>query len=163
MHLVFFLRGVNSQVELWKVLAQSQFFIWTRTDKKTGKDFDNLVQGALRPSVLGSWEYVFPEECLPAVLSMFGLCEGSIGATKSFMNNVRLRVLRKILGVKKIPKKAMEEGKLIAPTILINGSYRGISPVYIVGVALHPIGIKKDIRGEMLDPSTGKVNYQEML
>lgn len=128
--------------EAWKVQAQVQFWEWKRRNLKTNKIETIIVQGSLRPSVLGTWEYVFPEECLPNVLAVFGLIEDNEGRTLEKI------VLRKMIGAKKIPKKVYEEAKKINPSILIPKQKRGVSSCIIPGVLLHVIGIKKDIRME---------------
>lgn len=163
MHLVFYIRGIYNQVELWKTLAQGQFYKWIRTDLKTGKDVEILFQGALRPSVLGTWEFIFPENALAEVLSTMVPLGNTLGVEKTFIAEARLAVLRKILGVKKIPKKIMDEAKEIPESLTIEGSQRGLSHMKIPGVAVHLIGFKKDKYGQMNDPKTGKKYYQELL
>ena len=61
MHLYFFLRGNYPCVETFKTLAQGQFWQWKRINLATNKEETILVQGALRPTVFGAYEYVFPE------------------------------------------------------------------------------------------------------
>ena len=146
MHLVFFLRGAEHNVNVWKILMQSQFFKWDRKDLKTGKIVSTLVQGGLRPSVLGTYEYVFPEEALPEVLSMLDLLDNGNSAPKNLYFNSRLFVLRKMLGCEKIPKKAFIEAKKLPNTMTIDGRYRGLGNCCIGGVSVHVIGIKKDVR-----------------
>ncbi len=164
MHLQIILRGINTQVELWKILAQGQFFKWTRKDLETDKDFDVLFQMALRPSVIGTWELVFPKECLGTVLSMMGLTSPSHGIYGSIsMKGTRMATLRLICGVKKIPKKAFDEAKDIGPSIVLENSHRGLHHLMVQGVAVHPIGILEDKMGEMYDPQTDKKYWQEML
>ena len=125
---------------------QSQFFKWVRFDLEKKEKSEFMVQGALRRSVLGAYEYVFPEEALPEVLSMLGLTEDSHGVKKSFFSSSRLAVLRKIFGAKKIPQSAHEAAKKLAPSILLNNRYRALGDCMIGGVSIHPIGIKEDER-----------------
>lgn len=139
MHIFFYVRGINQQVELFKTLAQGQFWRWTRKNLKTGKMEDSLMQGGLRPSVLGAWEYIFPEECLADVIAVFGFSDGS---EKDF----RIKALRKIFGAKKIPKEIWVKAKEIKPSFIIDGTNRGLSKVRVDGADLHLIGIKKDVR-----------------
>lgn len=142
MHLVIFVRGVYHQVEVFKTLAQSQFWRWERTNLKTKNKELKLVQGALRPSILGSYEYVFPEESLSEVLSVMGIREKDLKGPKLF-------TLRKLLCCKKIPKKNLDESLKIKDTIAINDSTRGLSNLQVDGVHIIGIGIKEDVRGEM--------------
>ena len=72
-------------------------------------------------------------------------------------------VLRKMCGVKKIPDKFFKEASTIPESMTFTDYQRGFHHLQIAGVAVHPIGIKKDKYGEMLDPQTGKTNYQELL
>lgn len=161
MHLYFFIRGITQQVALYKTLAQGFFFKWKRTNLTTNQEEFCLVQGALRESVFGAYEYIFPEEALPDVLASFGITEENY----SFKDNARLSFIRKIFGVSKIPKEALKQAKTIPPTIMLNDSFRGLSALTgIDGVTLHPIGLKKDGYGEMVDHSRGGVKfYQELL
>jgi len=146
MHLVFYLRGINSEVEKWKVLAQGVYWKWIRTNIKTGKKEEVLVQGSLRPSIMGTWEYIFPEECLAEVLAVMGLTSKKlIGIDYTIKNRVRLAGLRKLLGLKKIPLSAIKEAETIPPSLTIKHSWRGLSHLKIFA-SIHPIGIKKDRR-----------------
>lgn len=142
MHLYFFVRGIKSQVDLWLSLAQGHFWKWTRRNLKTNKDEVILVQGALRPSVLGSWEYIIPEDCLAEALAV--LSNGDWDNPKS----LKLATLRKIIGLKPIPKKIREESKKINPSVVMDNIKRGLSHNHVEGVAVHIIGIKYDDRKE---------------
>ena len=158
MHLVLYARGIIQQVELWKAMAQGQFFKWGRKNLKTGKIEYVLVQGALRPSILGAWEYVFPKECLAEVINILGIhipreCE------HGFKFKAKSAVLRKIHGVKKIPKEIIEEAKKIQSSILLENSWRGLSHIIVQGVSIHAVGIKEDVVKEI--PQWGY--EQEML
>jgi len=159
MHLYFYIRGIYSQAELWKTFAQSQFWKWIRINTKTKKEEKMLIQGSLRPSVLGTYEYIFPEECLAEVLSMFGKTKAEDYA----IPKARMFVLRKALKVKKIPKKIYQEAKKIPESVLINELWRGLSNIKVPGVAMHVIGIKKDLRAEVMDLKSRIKYKQEML
>jgi len=131
MHLYFISRGVKHARDIFVTTMQSQFFPWKRKNLKTGKEEITSVQGALRPVEL--WEYVFPEESLPEVLAMLdiqNLEEGKYGLSKS-----KMALLRKSLGCTKIPKIPDAEKQHIISKI---------------GVGIHPIGIRKDKKGEMM-------------
>lgn len=159
MHLFFYARGIINQIEVWKVLMQGQFWKWKRKNLATGQEEFSLVQGALRPSVMGAWEYIFPEECLPAVLSIMGIADENIGATASLANKFKLAGLRVIFGADEIQKEAYEEARKIMPSLLINDSMRGLSHCIVPGVSIHTIGIKKDLRQDFV-----QIGYnQEML
>jgi len=144
MHLYFYVRGKFEQVEHWKSHAQSAFWKWRRINKKTKEEEVDLVQGALRPSVLGAYEYIFPKEALVEVCSFFGIVAnkqygfGKIGLyTRHFS-------LRKIFGCKKIPKDILKKAKEIPLTFITEEFERGGSNCIIPGVAVHSIGIKED-------------------
>ena len=135
--------------EMWKMMAQAQYFKWDRVNLKTGKTESTLIQAGLRPSILGTWEYTFPEEALPEVLSMMGLQTGdvfNIGAKRTFYNLGALNFLRIILRLKRVPKAARDKAQKVPPTLSINGSWRGLSSLMVMGVTIHPIGIKYDVR-----------------
>lgn len=159
MHLYIFVRGKFEQVELWKSLVQSAFWKWRRINQKTDKEEITLVQGALRPSVFGAYEYVFPKEALAEVCSFLGITANeSYGFGKIGLYGRHL-ALRKIFGAKKIPKKILEEAKTIPETFTMKEFERGVANCIIPGVAIHVIGIKKDVSRVM----KGTDYYQEML
>ena len=147
MHVVFYIRGKLSCVEWFKIMAQAMFFKWQRTNMKTEKIEEMLVQGSLRPSVLGTWEYIIPEECLAEFLAMLGITDSKlIGVARTKKAYAQLAGLRKILGLKKIPQKIFDEAAKIPPSISLKGSWRGLSHLMAPGVSIHLIGIKKDRR-----------------
>ena len=127
MHIVFGTRGVKHERDLFVTTMQSQFFPWKRINLKTGKEEITLVQGALRP--LEFWEYVFPEESLPDVLAM--LEQDNKVNLKNALNQKTAIMLRQMLGLKKIPIMDLPERNRV---------------IHLRGMALHPIGIKKDER-----------------
>lgn len=144
MHLYFFVRGKFAQVEEWKAHAQAAYWKWRRINPK-GKEEMTLVQGALRPSVLGAYEYVFPREALAEVCSFFGIKDHEeYTHSDRFKDKFRLVTLRKIFGAKKIPKKILKEAQGIPKTFMTGEFERGGSNCVIPGVALHAIGIKAD-------------------
>lgn len=142
MQLFFFLRGVNHYTELYKSLVESQFWKWRRTNLTTGKDELSLVQGVLRPSFMGCYEYVFPEEALPEVLATFGI-------QKENPYSFRFTAIRKAFGLKPVPKWAWEKAKEIKPTLIIDGYERGLSKIEVPSCGMAVIGIKYDKRGEI--------------
>lgn len=166
MHLYFYLRGNYPQVEIFKTMAQGLFWQWPRIDMKTGKEKVILVQGALRPSVIGTWEYVFPEQCLPEVLAVLGVTSSEdLGVSRGRkMAKARLATLRRIIGCKKIPKKIFEQAAKCPTSIKLDGSTRGLSHLKFPGVTPHVIGYKEDVTDEFfhdIEAPTGFI--QEML
>ena len=139
-----------------KILHQAQFFQWKRFNLKTKKNEIILVQGSLRPSLWGAYEYVFPEESLSEVLSMFGVNLNIYSkATK-----IQSFILRKLFpGVKKIPKKNLKEAMEIPSILLLKGCTRGLNNLQVPGVQIIPIGIKYDNRNKWEE----KGYEQEML
>ena len=144
-------------------MAQNQFFKWRRINIKTKLEEITLIQGGLRESVLGTIEFTFPEESLPTVIRIMGLRYGRIGVEKSFMSEARLIVLRRILGLRKIPKKAFEEAEKIDPSVMFDNLERGLSDLTGAKVSKTPIGIKKDRRGKIVNPATGEGWIQELI
>lgn len=142
MHFFFFVRGIYDRVELFKTLAQGQFWKWERTNLKTGKKETTLVQGSLRPSIFGAYEYVFPQESLTEVIACFKLLKES----QKYFGNYPVR---KIFNCKKIPEKIFKEAEKIPHTILVNGTQRGLSNLQVDGVHIIPIGIKDDKRTDI--------------
>jgi len=144
MHLYLYARGKFEQVEQWKAHAQAAYWKWRRINLETGKEEITLVQGALRPSVLGAYEYVFPKEALAEVCSFFGIKKNEPYGFGKIGLYTRHFAMRKIFGCKKIPKKILEEAQGISPTFSTEEFERGVSNCIIPGVAIHPIGIKED-------------------
>ena len=166
MHLQFYLRGLPEQIGLWKALAQGQFFKWRRINKETKEAEMVLVQGGLRDSVLGTYEYIFPKESLATVLNIMGFTKEKIGVNcfmKDWKGEARLAVLRKIIGLKKIPKKVLKEAANIKSSIVINESERGLSDFAGAMVTVHIIGIKDDPMGDMYDPIAKITRIQELI
>ena len=159
MHVQILIRGIYSQCELWKSMAQAQFFKWRREDTP-----DILVQMALRPSVFGTYELVIPKESLPTLLSMLGVTSSKdIGCPLTTKNKLNMAAMRRMCGVSKIPEKIWKEAREIPPSMTLKDSERGMSSMRIPGVSVHVLGIKKDEMGEFTDEKTGIVYKQEML
>lgn len=148
MHLYFMVRGIIQQVELFKMFMQTQMFKWVRKNLKTKKEDVVQVQGALRECGF-VYEYVFPEECLTEVLTMLEIEES--GANRWDLGGLRNFVIRKMLG------KGTEGNKVLP----IPKYKKVLTNKYIEkrGVAIYPIGIKKDAREEIEEWGYG----QEML
>jgi hypothetical protein len=144
MHLYLFARGKFEQVEQWKAHAQAAYWKWRRINQETGKEETTLVQGALRPSVFGAYEYVFPKEALAEVCSFFGIESNLSYGFGNLGLKSRHFGLRKAFGCKKIPNKILEEAKLIPDSFSTAEFERGVSNCKIPGVAIHVIGIKED-------------------
>jgi len=149
MHLYLYVRGKFEQVELWKVLAQGAFWKLRRINNKTGKEETILVQGALRPSVLGAFEYIFPKEALAEVCSFLGIFDNKAYGFNKIGLESRHFAMRKIFGCKKIPKGILKRAKEMPPTFSTKEFERGCSDCNIPGIGIHPIGIKEDKIGEM--------------
>lgn len=150
MHLYFFLRGKFEQVELWKCHAQTSYWKWRRFNEKTQKEEIKLVQGALRPSVLGTYEYIFPREALAEVCSFFGILppinknDEYHSFSPKALDFLRMATLRKMFRCKKIPKKILNKAATIPDTFTTEEFERGVTNCKIPGVSMHVIGIKDD-------------------
>ena len=141
MHLYFWSRGVKHQRDLFVTMMQGLMFLWKRINLKTGKEETTAVQGSLRPLEL--WEYVFPEESLNEVLTMLDF------QPTSEMPAMKVAMMRKMLGAKKIPKIPLQQKTKF---------------VHRNGVCLYPIGIKKDERRDCDWSEIGQGKYnQEVL
>jgi len=151
MHLYLYIRGKFEQVELWKSHAQAAYWKFRRLNNTTGKQEMILVQGSLRPSVLGAFEYVFPKEALAEVCCFFGINSNeSYGFGKVGLKSRHL-ILRKIFGCKKIPKEILKKASEIPSTFSTEEFERGVSNCRIKGIGLHVIGIRKDKEGVIGD------------
>lgn len=148
MHLIMMVRGIQQQVDLWKMFMQTQMFAWKRQrllkDKdgkyikkpdgtyERGPEEQTRVQGALRPIQL--YEYVFPEECLKEVVPMLNMHD--IKSVRPEVNNFAW-ILRKMMKLTKLPDFPEMKGKQQTE---ITGRY---IPCHN-GVAVYPIGIRSD-------------------
>ena len=169
MHLILLTRGIQQQVDLWKMYMQTQMFNWKRQpllrDKdgkfiknedgtyKRGAEEFTKVQGALRPIQL--YEYIFPKECLPEVLGMMDLHKQ--GELRPEMKKVAW-LLRKGMGAKPMPD---------IPEIKDKEIYQ-ITNKFVPtnAVATYPIGIREDITKDFLfklGDGTDAGYYQEGL
>lgn len=146
MQMYLFVRGKFEQVEMWKSHVQSAYWKWRRFNNVTQKEETILVQGALRPSVLGAYEYVFPKEALTEVCSFLGIRENEVKGYgfKKWGLFTRHFSLRKIFGCRQIPKDILKKSLDIPPTFTTTEFERGVSNCIIPAVALHIIGIKDD-------------------
>lgn len=153
MHLYLFIRGKFEQVELWKSHAQSAYWKLRRKNLKTGKIETIAVQGALRPSVLGAYEYIFPKEALAEVCSFFGITYNIRDAYSFGLGQIpaiiRHMGLRKIFGCKPIPKDILKKASEIPASFSTDEFERCGANCMIPGVAVHVIGIKEDKFGEL--------------
>lgn len=149
MHLYFYLRGKLELVELWKAHAQTSYWKFRRKNNKTGKIETILVQGALRPSILGAWEFVFPKEALVEVCSFFGIKKNTQYGFGKLGLETRHFGLRKIFGAKKIPEKVLRAAEKIPETFSTEEFERAGANCIIPGVPMHVIGIKEDKIGKM--------------
>ncbi len=151
MHLYFFVRGKFEQVEQWKAHAQAAYWKWRRFNNETNKEETILIQGALRPSIFGAYEYAFPKEALAEVCAFFGIHSNESYGFGVLGLKVRHTALRKMFSVKKIPRHILNKAKEIPNTFSTAEFERGCSDCLIPGVALHIIGIKEDKIGIMGD------------
>jgi hypothetical protein len=154
------IRGVVHHVKLFEMFLQTQMFPFSRYNlticecgqnikvhddamcklgKFTRRKETMLVQGGLRYTPFG-YEYVFPEEHLAEVLTMLEITPKNnrwkLGAWKSW-------ILRKALG-------KGDAGHKVEP---IPEFTPALTTRYVEkrGIAIYPIGIKKDSRAEMKD------------
>jgi len=151
MHLYLYVRGKFEQVELWKVHAQTSYWKFRRINNKTEEEETIIVQGALRPSVFGAYEFIFPKEALAEVCSFFGITRNTSYGFGRLGLSMRHMALRKIFGCRKIPKKILKEAEGIPPTFTTEEFERGCANCIIPGVSIHVIGIKNDKIGVMGD------------
>lgn len=151
MHLYLYPRGKFEQIELWKTHAQSSYWKFRRTNNKTEKEEIILVQGALRPSVLGAMEFVFPKEALAEVCSFFGIKKNESYGFNKIGLYTRHFSMRRIFGCKKIPKKILKEAEQIPDSFSTEEFERASANCIIPGIGLHVIGIKDDVMGVMGD------------
>ena len=123
---------------------QAQRFPWKQKNLKTGKEEFKLVQGALRP--IQFWEYAFPEESLNDVLGGLQI-KGPIDRPE--IKSISW-MMRKMLKLDQIPESKEIEVTGYTPKGKVDGKGIPAIPVHNMlaeGVAIYPIGIKKDSKG----------------
>ena len=154
MHFYFMIRGLKQQCDLFRMFMQTQMFCWKRKNLDTRKDKVTLIQGSLRECGF-VYEYVFPEECFDEVMTMLNI--KGIGDT---IGKTREAMIRKALGkgVKPVPdyKEVPRKWALIDGIYLCTQRY-----IERNGVAIYPIGIKKDIRKDYDWSKTGEGRYNQ--
>lgn len=143
MHLFGIMRGIRHEMNLTREFMACQMFKWDTLDRSTKKIRHQEVSGNYRPWEM--FEYVFPEKCLPEVLKMLKIKDGDqdYGGIKQ---SGQMALLRKVIGAEKIPKIDIEAKDIQDRFIPMRG------------VAIHPIGIKKDEYG-----ITGERDWQERI
>lgn len=164
MHVYFFVRGVKHQIDLFVALAQSVWWRWKRTSPD-GKDENFIVQGALRPSIWGAYEYVLPEDCLSEFLAMLlqktdeGIKDNN---PTDLLFKAEMAIVRKMFGAEKIPDEHFKEAENINVAMFFpdTTTRRALNGLRVPGVSVHLIGIKKDAFG-VLPGADGY--YQEFL
>lgn len=140
MHFVFATRGVKHARDVFVTQAQGLKFNWEREEKQpdgTYKKVKKIYWGQLRPIEL--WEYIFPEEYKDEVLTAFNCAED--GEVHPLAAKINRKVLQKVMGLKPVKYKKVKnlEMGMVLPRSLVGGDD---------GVALYPIGLKEDVKGE---------------
>jgi hypothetical protein len=167
--IVFLARGINQQFETWKMFMQSQMFTFKRKNlefckcnahkdvhgtpacqcpKFEPREEFSRVQGALHPIQL--FEYVVPEECIPEALAM-----------QQNMHQIgKMRPEAETLGW--ILRKAMKLDKIVVPEELKLKDYQQITSKFVPmnGVAVYPLGFKKDVITEFDFGKEGKYHQE---
>lgn len=133
MHAFFLVRGIYHKVEFLKTFLQSQMFDWQTINRITGQTREQRVQGSLRPWYL--MEYIFPETALPEVMAMLNISDGDQDYGK-VKQSAHMALLRKAIGAEKFPKLTISKADW--------DKYRHDHFLPMEGIAVHPIGIKKD-------------------
>lgn len=126
MHFVFLTRGVKREVDQFISTLNAQYFPWKRTNLKTGKEEEALVQAAVRPLQL--WEVIIPEEHKDLLLTSLEIDEK--GKVHPLQAKGMTLALRKAMGLKPIRYTKTPQKRIIPRE----------------AVALYPIGLKKDKR-----------------
>lgn len=157
MHFVFATRGAKNVRDLFVEHANTQYFPWKRKNLnvcrcgapkkdhiegffcKNFQEREELfrVQGVMRPIEL--WEYVFPEEHLAEVLTMFGIPEKNPRIHMRAMpiiEKIGVKPLQLAMGLKPVPEyKQVPTDKFI----------------YKECFSIYPIGIKEDVKHKWVE------------
>lgn len=118
-------RGIKHDTDRLINDLQAQYFDYTHKEK--GK---MLVQMAVRP--INLYELVFPKEHLGVVMqTLWRDSEDPLPKHATFLQKMRLEVMRKALMAKKCPDKEFWKDSMFRP-------------LYKSNVQCYPIGIKED-------------------
>lgn len=150
MHLYLFVRGKYEQVRLWEAHAQASYWKFRRFNLKTNKEETIIVQGALRNSIFGAYEFVFPKEALTEVCAFFGIFSNESYGFGKLGLKARHFALRKMFGAKKIPKKVLEAAKKMPSSFSTEEFERACANCIIPGIGIHVIGIKEDLTAQKM-------------
>jgi len=126
MHVHFMIRGIKQDVETWFKYLETSWF-WLPFKDENGVEKKQQIQGQLRYSLFGTWEFIFPKEYQDAVLTTFGF-HNNLRGNKKYQ--FQMNLIRLALGLKKAPKDFNTNQKLTLPNEL--------------WVEVVPIGIKHD-------------------
>ena len=126
MHAHFFLRGIKQDVDLYIKFLETRTMMLPFMEKN-GKKMVQPIQGQLRYSIFGTWEYIFPENEKDAVLTTLGFHKPLHPNSKKF--KAAMNFLRMAMGLKKPPE--FKTDKLM---VMPQGLY----------VSVIPIGVKYD-------------------
>lgn len=160
MHLDFFVRGKLEQIYLFEAFCQSQMFQFNRINLNTKKTETKALQGALRKSILGAYEWIIPKESFAEALAMLGRVsetDGCFTKPESLAHKFKLSIIRKVFGDRKIPKEIYKKASQIQTNMTINKTTRCLGNLVFPGISVHIIGYKEDRLGEIAG------FYQELL
>lgn len=143
--ILFLQRGNYRAVDDFERFLDGTLFPFERTfHEKDGKDkqVKYMLQGGRREyKIIG---YAVPDNCVNSVLNGLNVGDGEVHPKAA---QIAVTALRKMMGAEKIPKQKERGTKTM-------GIPRS-------GVAIYPIGIKKDSESIWTDPETGKSFTQE--
>ena len=107
-------------------------------EKKTGKKFMRLIECQLRPGMMGTWEFIFPETSKDLVFT--GLkCGNPVKPGMKLGAGWKIAALRKSLKLKKIPEFNKESDVMAIPNTILDF------------VQIIPIGVRYDPVREVHD------------
>ena len=139
MHAHFYLRGAKDNVDYIVNWLNTRTFKRIRTDEEGNISYEYL-NGVMRYSIAGTWEYIFPEESKDVVLATLRFDQPLHPNTlkmKWFVNLIRLA-----MGIEKIPEFDKKTGFLMPEN-------------YYKYVSVIPLGVKYD-EVEWLEREDGK-------
>lgn len=155
--ILFLQRGNYRAVDDFERFLDGQLFPFERTyhdkdnkGKKVDKKVQYMMQGGRREyKIVG---YAVPDEFVNVVLNGLNVGDGEVHPWQA---NVAVKALRKAMGCEPIPKKKDRGTKTMG--------------IPRAGVAIYPIGIKRDMvstwenkeTGEQFNMETGKTHHPE--
>lgn len=142
MHAVFYMYGMKKYVDEAVKWLETRILPMNFKEVKTGKTFQQGVECQLRPGLLGTWEFIFPENWKDQVLTALKFNMGNKPGMKLGIP-IRQAAMRKALKLEPIPEFSTNE-RMLLPNNVFDFIY-----ILPIGVRYDPIRPVHDGKKEL--------------